>query len=110
MAQGTTLTERIRKILTRHKGVREKRMFGVGFLLNGNLLVGVWKESLVVRLGPDETDEALRAPHVRVFETSGRPMKGWLLVGPEGIKDDGKLKNWIELALKFVSMLPVKEM
>ena len=27
---------------------------GVGFLLNGNMLVGVWKDSLIVRLGPDK--------------------------------------------------------
>ncbi len=42
-------------------------MSGVGFLLNGNLLVGVWKESLVVRLG----EEALKEPHVKEFDITG---------------------------------------
>ena len=57
MAFSEALAERIRQALARRKNVEEKKMFGgVGFLLNGNMLVGVWKDSLIVRLGPDEGD------------------------------------------------------
>ena len=56
----------IRQQLARCKNVKERKMFGgIGFLLNGNLLVGVWKESLVVRLGEDEGEEALKEPPSR---------------------------------------------
>jgi hypothetical protein len=48
---------------------------GVGFLLNGNLLVGVWKDSIIVRLGPDVGGEALLEPHVSEFNITGRAMK-----------------------------------
>ena len=81
---------------------------GVGFLLNGNLLVGVWKESLVVRLGKDEGEEALREPHVKEFDIPGRPMRNWVLVEPEGVEDDDQLKGWIQRARKFVGKLPAK--
>ena len=81
---------------------------GVGFLLNGNMLVGVWKDSLIVRLGPDKYDEALLEPHVKEFDITGRPMKGWVLVEPEGVEDDEQLKGWIERAMKFVGKLPAK--
>ena len=81
---------------------------GVGFLLNGNLLVGVWKDSLIVRLGPEEGDEALKKPHVKEFDITGRPMKGWVLVEPEGVKDDGLLSAWIQRAVKIVGALPAK--
>jgi hypothetical protein len=81
---------------------------GVGFLLNGNLLVGIWKDSLVVRLGPEDGEVALREPNVRVFDITGRPMKGWVLVDPEGVEDDPQLKGWIERAMKFVRTLPKK--
>ena len=65
MAFDESLAARIRNALARKKGVEEKKMFGgIGFLLNGNMLVGVWKDSLVVRLGPDEAEEALKEPHV----------------------------------------------
>ena len=109
MAFNEALAERIRQRLARRKNVEEKRMFGgVGFLLNGNLLVGVWKDSLVVRLGPDEGDEALKEPHVKEFDITGRPMKGWVLIGLEGVKDDDQLSGWIQRAVKFVGKLPAK--
>ena len=39
-----SLAERIRKALSRRKNIEEKKMFGgIGFLLNGNMLIGVWK-------------------------------------------------------------------
>ena len=110
MAFSEALAERIRQELARRKGIEQKRMFGgVGCLLNGNLLVGVWKESLVVRLGPDEGEAALREPHVKEFDITGKPMRNWVLVGPEGVQDDEQLKGWIERALKFVKALPAKE-
>src|SRR5271167_1177052 len=101
MAFSEALAERIRHGLTRRKNVEEKKMFGgVGFLLNGNLLVGVRKDSWLVRLGPEQGDEALKEAHVSEFKITGRPMKGWVLVGPEGVETDDQLKGWIQRALK----------
>jgi hypothetical protein len=82
---------------------------GICFLLNGNMLVGVWKDSLIARLGPDEGDEALWEPHVKEFDITGRPMKGWMLVEPESVTGDDQLKGWIQRATKFVRTLPTKE-
>ena len=109
MAYDESLAARIRDALTRRKGVEEKKMFGgICFLLHGNLLVGVWKDSLIARLGPDEGEAALREPHVRVFDITGRPMRNWVLVEPEGVEDDDQLKVWIDRATKFVRTLPKK--
>jgi TfoX/Sxy family transcriptional regulator of competence genes len=56
MAFSEALAERIRQGLARRKGIVEKRMFGgMGYLLNGNMLVGVWKDSLIVRVSPEES-------------------------------------------------------
>jgi len=110
MAFDESLAARIRVALARKKGVEEKKMFGgVGFLLQGNMLVGVWKDSLIVRLGPEEGEAALREPHVREFDITGRPMKGWLMVESEGLQGDDQLSGWIERATKFVRTLPAKE-
>ena len=110
MAFSEALAERIRQQLARRKNVEEKKMFGgVGFLLNGNLLVGVWKDSLIARLGPDEGEEALLEPHVKEFDITGRAMKGWVLVEPGGIESDDQLAGWIERATQFVRALPAKE-
>jgi hypothetical protein len=104
-----SLAARIRDALSRKKGVEEKKMFGgICFLLHGNLFVGVWKDSLIARLGPEEGEAALREPHVRKFDITGKPMRNWVLVEPEGVEDDDQLKAWIERATKFVGKLPAK--
>ena len=110
MAFSESLAARIRDALPGKRGGEEKKMFGgIGFLLHGNMLVGVWKHSLIVRLGPDDGDTALLEQHVRVFDITGRPMKGWVLVEPEGVDDGEALKNWIQQAMKFVGKLAAKE-
>ena len=109
MVFSEALAEGIRQRLARRKNVEEKKMFGgIGFLLNGNMLVGVWKDSLIVRLGPDNYDDALLEPHVREFDITGRAMKGWVLVEAEGVEEDDQLADWIERAMKFVKALPKK--
>jgi TfoX/Sxy family transcriptional regulator of competence genes len=109
VAFSESLAQRIRDTLARTRNIEEKKMFGgVGFLLRGNMLVGVWKDSLIVRLGPDDGETALQEPHVKAFDITGKPMKGWLLVEPEGVEDDDDLKNWIDRASKFVKTLPAK--
>jgi TfoX/Sxy family transcriptional regulator of competence genes len=103
------LADRIRQGLARRKNIEEKKMFGgIGFLLNGNMLVGVWKDSLIVRVDPEHGDEALLEPHVSEFDITGRAMKGWVLVEAEGIEGDHELRGWIQRALNFVSKLPRK--
>jgi len=109
MAFDESLAGRIRDALAHKKNIEEKKMFGcVCFLLHGNLLVGVWKDRLIARLGPDEGEAALREPHVRAFDITGRPMRNWVAVEPEGVEDDDQLKAWIQRATKFVGKLPKK--
>jgi len=110
MAFDEILAERIRQSIARRKSVEERKMFGcICFLINGNALAGVWKDRLIARLGPDEGEAALREPHVRAFDITGRPMRNWVVVEPEGVEDDDQLKGWIQRAMKFVGKLPAKE-
>jgi hypothetical protein len=110
MAFSEPLAERIRTALARRRNIEEKKMFGcICFFLNGNALVGVWKDRLIARLGPDEGEASLREPHVRAFDITGRPMRNWVAVEPKGIESDDQLTGWIERALKFVKALPAKE-
>ena len=104
-----TLAARIRDTLARKKNIEEKKMFGcICFFINGNALVGVWKDRLIARLGPDEGEAALLEPYVRAFDITRRPMKRWVAVEPEGVENDDQLKDWIQRATKFVRTLPKK--
>jgi TfoX N-terminal domain len=110
MAFDENLAARIRDALARRKNVEETKLFGcVGFLVHGNMLVGVWKDSLIVRLGLDGYEDALLEPHVKEFNITGRPMKGWVLIEPEAVEGDDQLSGWIQRATKFVRTLPAKE-
>jgi TfoX/Sxy family transcriptional regulator of competence genes len=109
MGYSKSLVERIRHIVTRQRGVTEKKMFGsICFLLHGNLLVGVWKDSLIARIGKDDYEAALQQECVSEFDVTGRPMKGWVMVDPDGIDSDHQLTLWIEQAILFVRTLPIK--
>ena len=109
MPHSDSLASRIRFILSRRSGIQEKRMFGgLGFFLNGNMLVGVWQQSLIVRLGEEAAELSLTEPFVKGFAPAGTAFKGWVEVGPEGTDLDAELTAWIERAWQFVSGLPAK--
>ena len=110
MGYDEKLAERVRKRVGKPRGLTEKKMFGgVGFLLNGNMCCGVRGDDLIVRLDPDETEDALAQPHVRVFDISPRPMKGWILVAAKGTATDRQLGKWIGIATRFAAALPAKK-
>lgn len=101
---------RVRALLARREGLAEKTMFGgLGFLLNGNLCCGVWRESLILRVGPDAYEESLAHPFAREFDITGRPMRGWVMVESRGYEHDDDLKEWIEAAVRFAGSLPAKD-
>ena len=109
MVYNIQLAERIRQVLNRQRSIREQQMFGgICFLLNGNILVGVWKDSLIVRLGPEQAANAKLEPDVKPFNITGHAMRGWVVVMPAGLEDDEQLLNWISRARTFVRQLPKK--
>jgi hypothetical protein len=103
------LAERIRARLGGDPAITEKRMFGgLAFLLHGNMAVGVHGPELIVRVGPDATQAALARPGARLFDITGRPMKGWILVDPVALTEDEALEDWIGLGRAFAGSLPPK--
>jgi TfoX/Sxy family transcriptional regulator of competence genes len=109
MAYDEGLAERIRERLGADPGVTEKRMFGgIAFMHRGNMAVGVSGEDLMVRVGPDATDAALARPGTRVFDMTGRPMRGWILVAGAAVAEDEVLTEWIEEGRAFAATLPPK--
>ncbi|MEZ6137545.1 MAG: TfoX/Sxy family protein [Pirellulaceae bacterium] len=77
------LIKRIRPFVKRRKGYSEKRMFGgLCFFINGNMTVGPWKGSLIVRLAKEDHDANQRLPHATSMDITGKVMKGWVKVEP----------------------------
>jgi TfoX/Sxy family transcriptional regulator of competence genes len=94
------LAERVREVLDERRGISEKKMFGgLAFLVAGKMGVGVVREELMVRVGPDAYEAALRR-HARQMDFTGRPMKGFVFVASEGLGSDTDLRRWVELGLR----------
>lgn len=109
MAYDEGLAFRIEEILRDKADLDEKRMFGgIAWLVNGNVAVGVYEESLISRIGPEDYQSALSKPGVREFDITGRPMKGWIMASDDAINEDNDLKYWIQKGLEFGSSLPAK--
>lgn len=87
-----------------------KRMFGgLTFMLNGNMLCCISKKGLMVRVGAAAEPEALTRPNATPCLGAGRPMVGFIMVGPDGVADDADLEGWLGLALAYVELLPPKK-
>ncbi|HSF81771.1 MAG TPA: TfoX/Sxy family protein [Anaerolineales bacterium] len=109
MAYNPDLAERIREVLAGRPALTEKKMFGgIAFMLNGNMACGVSGDELMVRVGPKGYEAALALPHVRVFDMTGKPMSGWVLVHSEGIANEADLRLWVEKGAAFAVSLPAK--
>jgi TfoX/Sxy family transcriptional regulator of competence genes len=103
------LAARIRAHLGKRTAVAERKMFGgITFLLQGNMCCGVHRDSLIVRVGPEEARRALAEPHTRVFDLTRRPMKAWVLVEPKGLGTVAQLGKWVDRAAKYAGSLPPK--
>jgi hypothetical protein len=81
---------------------------GVGYLLNGNMCFGIYKDSLILRVGQPKDAELLQRPHIGPMNLTGKVMKGWVIAEPPAISEDHDLTQLCELAVQFVSMLPPK--
>jgi len=110
MAFDPGLAQRIRELLGSRHGLTERKMFGgLAFLLNGCMFVGVQGSTLMARVGPERYAEALLVKHVRVMDFTGRPLKGYVYVEPEGIEEDRELAKWVNWCAAFVSAMPAKK-
>jgi TfoX/Sxy family transcriptional regulator of competence genes len=109
MAFDAGLADRIREALPRSHAISERKMFGgLAFLINGHMFCGVVKDDLMVRLGEELVAAALKQPHTRPMDFTGKPMKSMIYVDACGVDSDESLRLWVESALKFVKKLPPK--
>jgi TfoX/Sxy family transcriptional regulator of competence genes len=102
MAYDEKLAEKVRAALAGQKNLIEKKMFGgIGFMIDDKICIAVNKDDILIRCAPEETDELLSKRGAKIFDLSGaRPMKGWLLVGPEGTNMKKDFDWWINKAIE----------
>jgi TfoX/Sxy family transcriptional regulator of competence genes len=109
MAYDEGVAQRLREAYPPHAQVAEKRMFGgIAFMVSGHMTCGVVGDTLMVRVGPAQYNQALKKPHARKMDFTGKPLNGFVYVAPPGFESDEDLASWMKLSLDFVSALPPK--
>ena len=110
MAYDEKLAQRVRRLLGPIENIGERKMFGgLAFMLNGNMCCCIEQANLVVRTGPEKYEEALERPHARVFDFTGRPMRGFVCVEETGLGEEAALGDWVNLAFTFAASVPPKQ-
>ena len=110
MAYNERLAARVRTALRGQRFLVEKKMFGgLAYLSHAKMFAGILKDELVVRVGPAVHEAALKEPHTKPMDFTGKPMKGYIYVEPGGLKTDAQLRTWLSKGLAFVAGLPPKK-
>jgi TfoX/Sxy family transcriptional regulator of competence genes len=103
------LEEVIRGRFSHIEGLSETRMFGgFGYLLKGNMCLGIHKDTLIVRVGIERAEEILQEKHVRPMDLTGKVMKGWATIETGAMAEDDQLERFCEFAIAFAATLPAK--
>ncbi len=109
MAFSEALASRIRLALANSTGITERRMFGgIAFLKHGHMFVGVAGDELMARVGKAAHAASLAKPHVRAMDFTGKPMQGYVFVGPDGLTKDSALAFWVQHCEGVVGAMPPK--
>lgn len=109
MAYNEQLAERVLDLIGAEPSLTRKSMFGgMAYMLQGNLACCVLNDDLIVRVPKDDYAAVLSDPHVREMDYSGRPMRGWVLVGPGATDDDDALAGWVRYGASTALALPPK--
>jgi len=109
MSYNIDLEKKIDSLVTKLGTFAKKKMFGgIGYLMKGNLVFGIHKQSLVIRTSPQSAEGLLKKEFVSIFTITCRPMRGWLLIAPEGVKTEKQLSEYLQIAVDYVKTLPRK--
>ena len=109
MAYDLGLAERLSGIVRKGQLVEKKMFGGLGWLLNGNMCLGIYKDKLILRVGDEAAAKLLKEKHIKIMYITGEPMKGWLMMAPDGYADDADLTRLTKIAITFVKTLPSEE-
>jgi hypothetical protein len=109
MAYDEFLADRIRRIFKdNHHPVSERNMMGGRiFFLDDKMLCGIHIDKkygdslLMLRIGEEAYKTAIDHEHTLPMDFTGRPMRGYIFVTPDGFDMDDDLEYWLELGVAY---------
>ena len=108
MAYSEYQADRIRQRLSQANLTDEKKMMGgLIFMVNDKMCIGLdidketGKARLMVRVGKANHDQLVFKKGSREMDFTGKIMRGFLFIDPDGFDTERDLDFWIEKALHF---------
>lgn len=109
MAYDEYLADRIRvQFGEQQVAFEEKKMMGgLCFMVDEKMCCGIHYDKkremdlLMARIGPEASVEAMERPGCHPMDFTGRPMKGYVFISPDGFDSDADLAHWIGLCVAF---------
>ena len=103
MAYDEHLAERIRSILDARKinYLDKKMMGGLVFMVDDKMCVGIMKDQLMVRIGEEAFTINQHRLGCQKMDFTGRVLKGYALISPDGFDDEANFSDWINLCLDY---------
>ena len=102
MGYNETLAHRIEAALGLYpeEFVRKKMFGGIAYLYKGKMTIGAVNSDLTVRVIAAKMEDVLNKAYVRPMDFTGKPMKEFVFVAPEGYRTEEQLDYWIGLGLE----------
>ena len=109
MPYNSDLEQKLDRLSVKLGAFTKKNLFGgVAYLVNGNMAFGIHKQSLIIRTSKERAKELLTRDSMSIFDITGRPMLGWLMVSPDGLKTEKQISDLLKIAIDYVNTLPRK--
>jgi len=109
MVHNEKMDAKLEELTSNWKNITKKKMFGgTGYLMNGKMVAGIYKDYYILRLGEQNGKKALNNAKFRLLDITGRPMKGWIMARQDAFENDDDLISWVKKAKEFVDTLPRK--
>lgn len=112
MAYSEYLADRVRQRMSSLDNIIEKKMMGgLIFMVNDKMCVGIGEEKktkedqLMVRVGKLAYEDLLGQKGSSLMDFTGRPMRGFLFISPDGFDAEDDLDFWVEKALEFNKLI-----
>lgn len=109
MAYDEFLADRVKQIFKEKNTAyfAKKMMGGLVFMVDDKMCCGIHFDKkkntdlLMARIGEEASVEALQREGCHPMDFTGRPMKGYVFITPDGFDADEDLEHWIQLAINF---------
>ena len=76
MPYDSELAERLEDVLKGRPGFQQKKMFGgIGWMLNGNMCVGIYEDWLITRVGESAGTKLFKEKHTKPMDITGTRRK-----------------------------------